>query len=207
MSEKTVSPILVRGKHNEAVVYAKALESTCENKIRQYLDHPAFAGTTVRIMPDVHLGKGTVIGFDIGCGVSACNLGRGKLAFDKLDKFVRKNIPSGQAVRSSLHEALEEANVFVSENNKDTGLSDMGKLCHYAFSLPPLSFAMLFSIFTDWPASAVISLASLSMTFLTSCDGAPSGFKRSYGSTLRLRAISARTVGLGHLSPRSTAPR
>jgi len=135
----TDKPILIKGKHNEALVYAKALESTCENKIRQYLDHPAFAGTTVRIMPDVHLGKSTVIGWtatyttlvipsviglDIGCGVCGCNLGRGKLAFDKLDKFIRKNIPSGQEVRSSLHESLDEINVFVSEGANDSALSD-----------------------------------------------------------------------------------
>jgi RNA-splicing ligase RtcB len=134
--------IKVKGKYNEALVYAKALESTCENKIRQYLDHPAFAGTTVRIMPDVHLGKSTVIGWtatydsliipsviglDIGCGVCACNLGRGKLAFDKLDKFIRKNIPSGQSVRSSLHEALNEMNVFVSPNTGNSELSDTSK--------------------------------------------------------------------------------
>ena len=142
MTETTVKPISVKGKHNEALVYAKALESACENKIRRYLDHPAFAGTTVRVMPDVHLGKSTVIGWtstydsliipsviglDIGCGVCACKLGRGKLAFDKLDKFIRKNIPSGQDVRTSLHEALDEMNVFISDNNKETGLSDTGK--------------------------------------------------------------------------------
>src|SRR5215469_11032940 len=103
----TVKPIHVKGKYNEALVFAKALETTCENKIRQYLDHPAFAGTKVRIMPDVHLGKSTVIGWtatvdslvipsviglDIGCGVCTCNLGRRKLRFDKLDTFIRKNI-------------------------------------------------------------------------------------------------------------------
>jgi len=123
MTETTIKPIPVKGKFNEALVYAKAIEASCENKIRQYLDHPAFAGTKIRIMPDVHLGKSTVIGWtatydsliipsfiglDIGCGVCACNLGRGKLAFDKLDKFIRKSIPSGQAVRDSPHEELEE---------------------------------------------------------------------------------------------------
>ena len=142
MAELTVKPILVKGKCNEALVYARALESTCENKIRQYLDHPAFAGTTVRIMPDVHLGKSTVIGWtatyktliipsviglDIGCGVCACNLGRGKLAFDKLDKFIRKNIPSGQSVRSAPHEALDEMNVFVSKNSTGSSFSDIAR--------------------------------------------------------------------------------
>jgi RNA-splicing ligase RtcB len=114
-------------------------------------------------MPDVHLGKGTVIGWtatygpliipsviglDIGCGVCACNLGRGKLAFDKLDKFIRKNIPSGQDVRQSLHEALEELNVFASQ--KDSALSDTGKfkneirrLCEKQGKNPERIFASL----------------------------------------------------------------
>jgi len=145
MTEIAIKPILTKGKYNEAVVYAKAIEAPCENKVRQYLDHPGFAGTKVRIMPDVHLGKSTVIGWtstydsliipsfiglDIGCGVCACNLGRGKLAFDKLDKFIRKNIPSGQAVRSSLHEGLEEMNIFASGNSGNSdfaGLEDFKK--------------------------------------------------------------------------------
>jgi RNA-splicing ligase RtcB len=165
MIEVTVKPICVKGKNNEAIVYAKALESTCEDKIRQYLDHPAFSGTTVRIMPDVHLGKSTVIGWtatynsliipsiiglDIGCGVCACNLGRGKLAFDKLDKYIRKNIPSGQEVRSSLHEALSEMNAFVSSSAGDSGLSDTNKfkneirrLCEKQKKNPERIFASL----------------------------------------------------------------
>jgi RNA-splicing ligase RtcB len=132
-----MKPIPVKGKHNEALVYAKAIEANCEDKIRQYLDHPAFADTTVRIMPDVHLGKGTVVGFtatsnsliipsiigvDIGCGVCACNLGRGNLRFDKLDAFIRKNIPSGMDVRGSLHERLEDMAAFTGGNGEgDTG--------------------------------------------------------------------------------------
>jgi len=165
MIEATIKPICVKGKHNEALVYAKALESSCEDKIRQYLDHPAFSGTTVRIMPDVHLGKSTVIGWtatynsliipsiiglDIGCGVCACNLGRGKLAFDKLDKFIHKNIPSGQEVRSSLHENLNEMNAFVSPNAGDSGLSDTNKfkneirgLCEKQKKNPERIFASL----------------------------------------------------------------
>jgi RNA-splicing ligase RtcB len=131
VSEAKTKPITVKGRYNEAVVYAKALEANCEDKLRQYLDHPAFAGTRVRIMPDAHLGKGTVVGFtasvgdlvipsvigvDIGCGVCACNLGRGKLRFDKLDAFIRKNIPSGMEVRSELHEKLESVCAFVAKN-------------------------------------------------------------------------------------------
>jgi tRNA-splicing ligase RtcB (3'-phosphate/5'-hydroxy nucleic acid ligase) len=139
MTTVTIKPIPVKGKYNEALVFAKAIEASCENKIRQYLDHPDFAGTKVRIMPDVHLGKSTVIGWtatydsiiipsylglDIGCGVCACNLGKGKLAFDKLDKFIKKRIPSGQDVRGSLHEDLEEMNAFTCSSN---GISEFSK--------------------------------------------------------------------------------
>jgi RNA-splicing ligase RtcB len=120
--------LIVKGQHNEAIVYAKALEANCEDKIRQYLDHPAFSDTKVRIMPDVHLGKSAVIGFtatyssliipsivgvDIGCGVCACNLGKGNLRFDKLDAFIRKNVPAGMGVRDSLHPRLDETVEFL----------------------------------------------------------------------------------------------
>ncbi|MDR3174807.1 MAG: RtcB family protein [Treponema sp.] len=166
MSE--IKPIAVKGKYNEAIVYAKALEYPCENKIRQYLDHPGFSDTTVRVMPDVHLGKSTVIGWtatyrdliipsviglDIGCGVCACNLGRGNLRFDKLDAFIRKNIPSGQGVRSSLHESLDEINTFAALNGGVPELAETGKfknvirgLCEKQKHHPERIFASLGSL-------------------------------------------------------------
>jgi RNA-splicing ligase RtcB len=165
MAESPLKPIRVKGKNNEALVYAKALETTCENKILRYLNHPAFADTVVRVMPDVHLGKTTVIGWtatytdalipsviglDIGCGVCACNLGRGNLRFDKLDSFIRKNIPSGQSVRSSLHESLDEMNLFVSGTNGGSEVQDTGRfknqirtLCEKQGKNPERIFASL----------------------------------------------------------------
>ena len=165
MSTKNDKPIVVKGAYNEAQVYAKALEMGCENKIRQYLDHEAFAGTTVRIMPDVHLGKGTVIGWtatydslvipsviglDIGCGVCASNLGRGKLRFDKLDRFIRKHIPSGQNTRASLHEALDDVHAFALERSGAPEFSGPGtfknavrKICDKQRHNPERIFASL----------------------------------------------------------------
>ena len=129
MLETARKPITVKGKYNDTLVYAKALETVCENKIRQYLDHPDFSDTNVRVMPDVHISNSTVvgwtstyasliipsiIGYDIGCGVCAFNLGKGKLAFDKLDKFIRQMIPSGQDVRLDMHDDIEEVNAIAS---------------------------------------------------------------------------------------------
>ncbi|MDR2737919.1 MAG: RtcB family protein [Puniceicoccales bacterium] len=115
--------ITITGEHNDAVVYAENVDENCRNQIKQYLDHPLFAGTKVRIMPDVHFGKGSVVGFtatcneyvvpsivgvDIGCGVNAHDLGRGHVPFDKLDRYVRQNIPSGFEVNASISDVLEE---------------------------------------------------------------------------------------------------
>jgi RNA-splicing ligase RtcB len=125
--------ITINGKYNTALVHAKAVEMKCEDQILQYLDHPMFADTKVRIMPDVHLAKGATVGFtatcneyvvpaiigvDIGCGVSAYNLGVGNVAFDKLDKYIRKHIPFGRDVNPTAHELLEEVYKYI----PDTGM-------------------------------------------------------------------------------------
>jgi RNA-splicing ligase RtcB len=163
-----MSEIKVKGQQNEAVVFAKALEANCEDKIRQYLDHPVFAKTKVRVMPDVHLGKGTVIGFtasiddavipsvvgvDIGCGVCACNLGRGALRFDKLDTFIRKNVPSGLDVRPYLHENLDEIVQF------STGDERMNERMNGG--LFKKSIRDLCEKQKQWPERAFVSLGTL----------------------------------------------
>ncbi|MDR1618970.1 MAG: RtcB family protein, partial [Treponema sp.] len=77
-------------------------------------------------------------------------LGRGNLRFDKLDAFIRKNIPSGQSVRSSLHESLDEMNLFASNGNGNSELSNTGKfkdkirgLCEKQGKNPERIFASL----------------------------------------------------------------
>jgi RNA-splicing ligase RtcB len=94
-------------------VYAEALEATAEAQIQRFLDCPAFEGSTIRIMPDVHAGAGAVIGFtatvtdrvvpnvigvDIGCGVQAHPLARPVVHFDAFDALVRESVPCGFAV-------------------------------------------------------------------------------------------------------------
>jgi RNA-splicing ligase RtcB len=70
-------------------------------------------------MPDAHAGAGAVIGFtstlgskiipnivgvDIGCGVLAFNIGKRndlKIDFEKVDSFIKENIPFGMNVRNN----------------------------------------------------------------------------------------------------------
>jgi RNA-splicing ligase RtcB len=52
---------------------------------------------------------------------NACNIGTGDVAFDKLDKYIRKNIPAGREVNPSADSLLEEAYKCVPDNRTDFG--------------------------------------------------------------------------------------
>ncbi|GIQ85159.1 tRNA-splicing ligase, RtcB [Kipferlia bialata] len=108
--------LLIKGDTNHAVVFADTdlVEEECQKQIRSFVDHPAFAQSQIRIMPDAHAGMGAVIGFtatlghllipsvvgvDIGCGVSAYRLGTGDIDFAAVDAHIRENVPSGFASR------------------------------------------------------------------------------------------------------------
>ncbi|MDR1906693.1 MAG: RtcB family protein [Puniceicoccales bacterium] len=123
--------IIIEGEYNSAIAYAKAVDENCRGLILQYLNHPLFADTKVRIMPDVHFGREAIVGFtatcneyvipsligvDIGCGINAYNLGRGNVVCDKLDKYIRKRVPAGRVLHSSVCESLEMAYAYVTDN-------------------------------------------------------------------------------------------
>lgn len=55
--------ITINGKYTEARVFTDELEDLARTQIRDVCHHPAFEGSRVRIMPDVHAGAGCVIGF------------------------------------------------------------------------------------------------------------------------------------------------
>ena len=91
-------------------IYAKTLEQTAKEQIEAISESAAFSDSKIRIMPDCHAGKGTVIGFtasvsdkvipnvvgvDIGCGMLTVKLFRPDLDFAKLDKVIRTHVPVG----------------------------------------------------------------------------------------------------------------
>jgi RNA-splicing ligase RtcB len=100
----------IRGTYNTALVFNDNVDQESLRQIQEFCNQEIFAGTQIRIMPDVHAGKGCVIGYtanlgekvvpnliglDIGCGILATNLGRMDVKFDKLDRFIRQQIPHG----------------------------------------------------------------------------------------------------------------
>lgn len=110
--------IEIEGLHNTAKCYCDSLEETAAGQIKAVCDRPEFAGCKIRIMPDVHAGKGCTIGttmtirdkivpgmvgVDIGCGMETVKLEEKEIDFAKLDEVIRANIPSGREVRSQPH--------------------------------------------------------------------------------------------------------
>lgn len=104
--------IEIKGKVNTALCYAKVVEDEAIEQIRRMCDYPMTEGSKIRIMPDVHSGKGctigttmtvngkavpNVVGVDIGCGMYTVNLGKVDIDFEKLDAVVH-TIPSGMKV-------------------------------------------------------------------------------------------------------------
>ena len=52
----------IKGKVNTAICYASVIEEEAIEQIRRMCDHDFTAGSRIRIMPDVHAGKGCTIG-------------------------------------------------------------------------------------------------------------------------------------------------
>ncbi|MDR0770097.1 MAG: RtcB family protein [Burkholderiales bacterium] len=110
--------IEVKGKHNTALCYCGELESAAFEQIRAVCDREEFAGSRIRIMPDVHAGKGCTIGttmtitdkivpgmvgVDIGCGMETVRIAERHLDFARLDRLIRAEIPSGRDIRKKHH--------------------------------------------------------------------------------------------------------
>lgn len=102
----------IKGKVNTAVCYAKVVEDVAIEQIRRMCDYALTEGSRIRIMPDVHAGKGctigttmtvtdkvcpNIVGVDIGCGMYTVRLGETALDFERVDEACHY-IPSGMNV-------------------------------------------------------------------------------------------------------------
>ena len=52
----------IKGKINTAICYAKVIEAEAVEQIKRMCDYEFTEGSKIRIMPDVHAGKGCTIG-------------------------------------------------------------------------------------------------------------------------------------------------
>ena len=99
----------IKGQVNTAICFAKIIEDEAIEQIRRMCDYEFTAGSQIRIMPDVHAGKGctigttmtvkdkavpNIVGVDIGCGMYTVNLGKVDIDMEQMDAAAHF-IPSG----------------------------------------------------------------------------------------------------------------
>ncbi len=124
----------IKGKINTAVCYAKVVEEEAIEQIRRMCDYEFTEGSRIRIMPDVHAGKGctigttmtvadkavpNIVGVDIGCGMYTVKLGKGEIDFERLDEAAHF-IPSGMEVWEGRQERFDLASLRCYRSLRDT---------------------------------------------------------------------------------------
>ena len=120
--------ITIYGKYTNAIVYAVAneeyaLEEYARKQLQMICNHPSAEGSIIRVMPDVHPGKvGTIgltmtvgesilpslVGVDIGCGMTIARVKTKGVECQKLDTVIREDVPAGGALRKKIHRLAEQ---------------------------------------------------------------------------------------------------
>ena len=124
----------IKGKINTAICYATVIEDEAKEQIRRMCDYELTENSRIRIMPDVHAGKGctigttmtvkdkvcpNIVGVDIGCGMYTLKLAERELDFEKIDE-VCHYIPSGKNVWEGRQERFDLTNLRCHRSLKDT---------------------------------------------------------------------------------------
>jgi len=124
----------IKGKMNTAICYAKVIEDVAIEQIKRMCDYELTVGNKVRIMPDVHAGKGctigttmtvtdkacpNIVGVDIGCGMYTVKLADKSLDFEKIDEACHY-IPSGRNVWDGRRERFDIQELKCYRALKDT---------------------------------------------------------------------------------------
>ena len=114
---------IITGAKTCAKVFTDAADASAVSQIQELCNQPFVEGAQIRIMPDVHAGKGctigttmtvtdkvvpNLVGVDIGCGMETTVLKETHIEPQKLDKLIRNEIPSGFAVRNTPHRYMAD---------------------------------------------------------------------------------------------------
>lgn len=126
--------IEINGKFNTAVCYTNNIEDTAREQIEAVCNEAVFSNSKIRIMPDVHAGKGctigttmtiedkvvpNMVGVDIGCGMYTVCLGKAEIDLEKFDGAAHY-IPSGRNVWEGRQERFDLTALRCYRNLKDS---------------------------------------------------------------------------------------
>ena len=115
--------IEVKGKYNEARIFTDVVDSASIAQVQELCNQEFTAGSRIRLMPDIHAGKGctigttmtitdkvvpNLVGVDIGCGMETTRIREKRLELQKLDKLIYEKIPSGFSIREKAHRYADQ---------------------------------------------------------------------------------------------------
>ncbi len=124
----------IQGKVTAAVCYAKVVEDEAVEQIRRMCDYEFTKDCKVRIMPDVHAGKGctvgttmtvtdkvcpNIVGVDIGCGMYTVRLAQTELDYAAVDRAAHL-IPSGMNTWEGRREKFDLTDLRCFRDLRDT---------------------------------------------------------------------------------------
>ena len=124
----------IKGNVNTALCYAKVVEDEAIAQIKRMCDYEFTEGSKIRIMPDVHAGKGctigttmtivdkavpNIVGVDIGCGMYTVNLGKVDIDFAALDEAAHF-VPSGMHIWEGRQERFDLQELYCYRSLKNT---------------------------------------------------------------------------------------
>lgn len=122
------------GKYNTAISYAKEIEPTAREQIRRMCNYEFTRDSKIRIMPDVHAGKGctigttmtvtdkavpNIVGVDIGCGMYTVKLADTDIDFARVDEAAHY-IPSRRNVWDFKQEHFDLTELHCYRSLKET---------------------------------------------------------------------------------------
>ena len=123
-----------RNNGDTVKVYAETFENEAFEQVKKLANYSAYDESVIRIMPDAHAGKGcttgttmtlhgkvtpNLVGVDIGCGMLVIDLGNIDIDFEKLDKIIRKFVPSGFDVHTQAWAKFQELDDLLAGNSCD----------------------------------------------------------------------------------------
>ena len=143
----------VKGIYTEAKIFTDDVEDHALAQVKMICDNETAKGSKICMMPDIHPGKVAPIGLsmtvtdkiipqllgvDIGCGMTCVKLNKSRAEFQKLDRVIRENIPSGFAIRKEPNHMAEEFSYeglqcirHINRQKADRSLGTLGSGNHF----------------------------------------------------------------------------
>lgn len=148
--------IELKGKFAEAKVYTDLIDNASISQLQEMINHEITENTKVRIMPDVHAGKGStigttiklpenfadwkvcpnIVGLDVGCSIFMYKIKPkdDKVDLENLDKKIHQLIPSGFNIHQKpkntkfTNEILSKLTIEIPEATKSRITNSLGTL-------------------------------------------------------------------------------